>query len=537
MSRWRCTSIALVALGLSGLLLIASLPATAAAALIVEPDSLSADLPPDGVATTSLLISNTGKTPWHGRPSSPCPGRPQAGTRGAAFTYRDIPTDVTDLPAGAGNGDAAPPPFAKRIYSSDRQLGVGPRILLHATYHPENDAYSLALQRLGLGHTVVTNWSSLAEALTEDGPWDLVVVNNYSLTASAAALAALSGHLDAGGRLIYADWSVAYHPNQDLLTRLGVFYRSSLTRPLDVVALDPRHRCFRLPNAVTGLSWSEDQLPVDGQIVTALAGAQRLAEFPDHPGSGAIVISESRFAIFNAFQAANYGADDNDDGVPDMVELAENEIVLVAAGARWLSIAPEAGTLPAGGTQTVSVTFDAAALCGDERTALIVVESDDAAVPQVEIPVSLRVSANPAIGAAPASFDFGLRPTGYAAHAPLLLSNDGCWPLTVASLATDQAEFSVTPSGPFTLAPEATQTVEVTYAPTESGIDLGTLTILSDDPLLPSLAVPCRDRPGRRRRSASRPTRSRCRSTPARSEPPRSRSAIPGSSTWSGRRT
>ncbi|MBK7701906.1 MAG: choice-of-anchor D domain-containing protein [bacterium] len=490
MSRWRCISIPLVALGLSSLLLIASLPATAAAAIIVEPDSLSADLPPDGVATASLLISNTGKTPLAWTAFLSMPGASLAGTRGAGFTYRDIPMERTDRPAGADNGDAAPPPFAKRIYSNDRQRSVGPRILLHATYHPENDAYSLALQRLGLSHTVVTNWASLAEALTEDGPWDLVVVNNYSLTASAAALAALSGHLDAGGRLIYADWSVAYHPNQDLLTRLGVFYRSSLTRPLDVVALDPRHRCFRLPNAVTGLSWSEDQLPVDGQIVTALAGAQRLAEFPDHPGSGAIVLSESRFAIFNAFQAANYRADDNDNGVPDMVELAENEIVLVAAGARWLSIAPEAGTLPAGGTQTVSVNFDAATLCGDERTALIVVESDDVAVPQVEIPVALHVSASPGIVAAPASFDFGLRPTGYAASASLLLSNDGCWPLTVASLATDQAEFTVTPAGPFTLAPGATQTVEVTYAPTESGVDLGTLTILSDDPLLPSLAVP-----------------------------------------------
>ncbi len=280
MSRWRCTSVHQVARGLSGLLLLASLSGSAAAALVVGPDSLSAELPPDGLATASLLISNTGKTPLEWTAFLSMPGTSPAGTRGDGLTYRDFPAAPTDLPAGADNGDEAPPPFAKRIYSRERQPGTGPRILLHATFHPENDAYSLALQRLGLGHTVVTNWASLAEALTEDGPWDLVVVNNYSLTASAAALAALSGHLDAGGRLIYADWSVAYHPNQDLLTRLGVFYRSSLTRPLDVVALDPRHRCFRLPNAVTGLSWSEDQLPP-----TALAHLDRNAD-RDRVGAG-----------------------------------------------------------------------------------------------------------------------------------------------------------------------------------------------------------------------------------------------------------
>ncbi len=495
MSRWRCTSlsafaVSLIPLALGGLILAASYPETAAAALVVEPDSLSAELPPDGATTSSLLISNTGKTPLAWTAYISMPGTFPAQTRGAGLTYRDDPADRSDLPARTDNGDAAPPPFSRRIYSNDRLPSGGPRVLLLATFDPVNDAHSLALQRLGWGHTVVTDWATLTAALTDDGPWDLVVVNNYSLTAPAATLAALVGHLDTGGRLIYADWSVADYANHSLLARLGVSYRSFFTQPQDFSALDPRHRCFRQPNVVTDLHWDLDQLPVDGQVVAALAGALRLAEFPDHPDSGAIVINASRHAIFNAFQVANYGADDNGNGVRDMVELAENEIVLVAAGARWLSIAPQTGTLPAGGTQTVSVAFDAAALCGDERSALIVVECDDPFVPPVEVPVSFGVPAVPVIGIDPERLDFGLRPVGHAAFASLDLSNDGCAPLTIASLTTDQTVFTVSPAGPFTLAPGTTQTVLAAYTPTGSGTDLGVLTILSDDPHLPSLAVP-----------------------------------------------
>ncbi|MBK6898370.1 MAG: hypothetical protein IPH09_03600 [bacterium] len=217
-------------------------------------------------------------------------------------------------------------------------------------------------------------------------------MSNYSQVTSYTALNALTAHLDAGGSLIYADWSVYLVANHGLLGRLGVSYQSTFNTPLDVQATDENHVCFLWPNAIRDLHWDANPLTRDGQFVATLPGARRLAAFRDHPDSGAIVLDASGRALFNAFQTADYTADDDGDGLRDAVELAQNEIALVGLGAAWLTVAPQTGTVPSGGTQEVTATFDATGLDAGEHRATIIFRSDDPSAPLVLVQATLTVT-------------------------------------------------------------------------------------------------------------------------------------------------
>ncbi len=438
--------------------------------ITVTPASLSSTLYPGGVETQTLTIGNTGQSDLAWSAAVNLVDEIVGRMRGTTFTIRDYPRRSPEPPAGKLNGGGSPSlPFGKRVYISDRQLRVEPRILLLASFEPNNDAYGLALQHLGLGYTMVTDWWELEDALSTDGPWDLVIVNSYSNAAPTSTLGALENHLDNDGALIFADWSVYQYTGHSLLTRLGVSFQASFWTPLDMAAVDPSHRCFQWPNEVSEFHWSSNQYEIDGQIVGVLAGARQLAAFAGDPNSGAIVLDATEHAIFNGFQASNFTADDDGDGLRDIVELAENEIVLVGLGAPWLTVEPSEGVVAAGATQDVTVTFDATGLCGGEFAAQVAVTSNDPITPEVSVPASLDVIGESDITVTPASLAYGPQYIGAVVPDTLTVTNDGCELLTVSGVTSDNLEFTVLPAGPFTLAPDASQVVVVTYAPATVG--------------------------------------------------------------------
>ncbi len=487
----RVNALASMLLTLGVLVPSAPAPASATPAIGVKPEALTVALPPGGTAERSLLITNagTGDLNWTAFTSDAEAFYPR--TRGSVFTYRDLPPDPADRPAAGDNGGAADDPgFGTRICTADRATGDEPRILVYASLDPSHDAFVLALQRIGLGCTMVTGWTSLGAALTNDGPWDLVIVNSYSMYPTTASLDALTLHVDTGGSLIYADWSLFSYPAHDLLARLGVSYQSSFTQPYDFAAATPLHRCFRRPNEIAALHWNLNQHNYDGQFVSVLDGASGLATFQGHPEAAALVLGASGRTVFNAFQASNFQADDDGDGLRDVVELAENEISLVGCGRRWLTIAPNGGTLTAGATQAVTVTFTAAPDCGVPGSTLIVVESDDPLVPSAAVTATITPLSLPHLVVAPEGLDFGTLLLGAAVNDTLYLTNTGCTTLSVDAVSSDHAAFVVAPTPPFTLARDASRAVPVTYAPVQIGTAAGTLTILSDDPVTPASTIP-----------------------------------------------
>ena len=172
--------------------------------------------------------------------------------------------------------------------------------------------------------------------------------------------------------------------------------------------------------------------------------------------------------------ATAYGIGDN---------LAELQAVMdrtVAAGA-WLSAEPSSLVVPAHSSQTVTVTFDAARLSGGDYDASVALRSNAPLRPEVLVPAHLHVTGAPDISASATSLDFGGVYVGSSKPESLLVSNVGTDLLTVTSVTTTPADFTV-PAGGFTLAPGASRALVVAFAPASAGMILGALEIHSDDP-------------------------------------------------------
>lgn len=91
----------------------------------------------------------------------------------------------------------------------------------------------------------------------------------------------------------------------------------------------------------------------------------------------------------------------------------------------------------------------------------------------------------PDINLSTLSLDFGAVTAGGTATLSVAIQNLGTADLNVTQItfcAGTSAEFSWLPTAPFTVAPSTSQTLEVTYAPVDEGIDSGCLAISSNDP-------------------------------------------------------
>ena len=92
----------------------------------------------------------------------------------------------------------------------------------------------------------------------------------------------------------------------------------------------------------------------------------------------------------------------------------------------------------------------------------------------------------------PSSVGFGTVCAGSVGHATLTICNTGVGPLSITGVTSSNPMFSITPpSGgfPVTLAPGACFPIDVTFNPTAIGPQTAALTIASDDPMNPSVAV------------------------------------------------
>lgn len=91
----------------------------------------------------------------------------------------------------------------------------------------------------------------------------------------------------------------------------------------------------------------------------------------------------------------------------------------------------------------------------------------------------------PDINLTPLVLTFGAVPAGGSATLNTAIQNLGTVVLNVSAInlcAGTSTEFNWAPLAPFTVAPGANQTLAVTYAPVDEGIDTGCLAISSNDP-------------------------------------------------------
>jgi len=252
------------------------------------------------------------------------------------------------------------------------------------------------------------------------------------------------------------------------------------------------HAIFTSPNAVPDLLAGPDDAWFDnGDRFEPAGGAVALAGYTATPtaNQAAIVLGNGEHTILNGMIFEDFLPIDSDgDGKADIVELVENEIVFLGQGVGWLSADPTLGTVPAGFAMDVDIIFDASGLPGGPYEANVLVASNDPLTPQVTLPVHLQVTGAPHIAISDSALAYGAVFVGATPTDTLVVSNEGTDVLLVSDIVSDNGDYTVDVSN-FSVNPGTSQDVEVTFAPSVTGPILGTLTIDSNDPDEPMVAV------------------------------------------------
>jgi hypothetical protein len=196
-----------------------------------------------------------------------------------------------------------------------------------------------------------------------------------------------------------------------------------------------------------------------------------------------------------AVNAATVGIQNGDgtDGLTvayNAAYLHSNMAIRFGALPPWLSISPTSGSLAAGASIPVGVTFDGTGLCGSHFDATIHVLSNDPVTPDVSVPAGINLTGTPDIAILPTSLAFGSVYVTATSTLNIAVTNGGCADLTVTSAVFDNADYTTTATLPLTLIAGATSNIPVVFAPSAPGARNGTLTLSSDDPDSPSLVVP-----------------------------------------------
>lgn len=141
-------------------------------------------------------------------------------------------------------------------------------------------------------------------------------------------------------------------------------------------------------------------------------------------------------------------------------------------------------TIGAGGDEEITIQFSPVVSGTQSGTVDIISNDPDMAF------VSITVDGNgveeiptaPEITVTPANVAFGNVVPNTSADLSVTIANDGTADLTISSLTSTNALFTISgASTPFVLAEGASQEITVTFAPTEEGSQTGTLNIVSDD--------------------------------------------------------
>ncbi len=270
--------------------------------------------------------------------------------------------------------------------------------------------FQRALDNLGLEHTFVTSFYQMGLAMGSGSTWDLIIVNNYADFPDVAMIETLTAYLSGGGNLILGDWIFGDYSQRAIARRMGVEFESYLYEPSDFSAGADDHGLFTFPNGIASWDWTDDQGERDGQIVRPIDGATALAWYEEYPGAAAIIQNEAHNTLFNAFQPVNFNRDSDGDGKLDMVELCENEILYMIHALDWLLVVPGHGTIPAGGSVELDVSYHGGRISGGWLDADLRVLSNDPARPEARIPVTLGLEGVSSVNDADLPRAFALAP-------------------------------------------------------------------------------------------------------------------------------
>ena len=428
----------------------------------VTPPNLTESLFTGGNSTQTLTISNSGQSDlvWQGR------ALPVGAAAAKPYTLTAPRLGVIDPETGkvfpaeglrAASVSALLIPLTDVHILWDRKHGESPM-----------SGWSVILTDLtNRGATVIENTGTITAALLES--YDVLWLTDVMSSFSIAEIQAVQSWIRAGGSLfIECDQSTI--PLNSLLLGLGtgISFNSSAAAAGTTTKIHP-HETTQAVGSIY-LAGPQDHLEVS-------APASRLVDdAADVPVCAVCKVDEGV-----VFAASDELFADGPVGNADNQLFGNRVIDWITRDVAWLGMAPREGTVPPGGSQEVTVTFDATGLQGGDYDADLVISSNDPVTPEVSVAAHLQVTSGPAIVLSESSVDFGPVFVGGSMPHTIRISNEGVDPLVVSEISSSHAAFTVNLAS-FSLDPGGSQDIIATFAPTSTGLSLATLTIASNDP-------------------------------------------------------
>ena len=160
----------------------------------------------------------------------------------------------------------------------------------------------------------------------------------------------------------------------------------------------------------------------------------------------------------------------------------------VSVSPGWVRLDPASARIAAGESRSVNVVFDAAHVPGGTYNSTVLIASNDPGRAGISLVVALQVSDAPNITVETTTLECGDGVIGVCAQHDLMVTNTGTDVLTVGSIDAGELQF-VVPAVPFLVNPGESHAVPVFFCPQVTGKVAGALSIHSNDPDRPEVAV------------------------------------------------
>jgi subtilisin family serine protease len=445
-----------------------------------SPTSFSENLFSGGSATQTLTLEN------HGAGDLVFDLSVAAGDSTGAVIQRVVSNSQTRIP-----NTQAIPPRAESAYDA----GAVPTFTTGVVATPETAATSGGLRVLLLQSGAdVAEIRSQLEGFSDIGAVDVfdagsgsptlddllpyhavIVILNLPVASPAATGDVLADYADAGGGVVLtlASFIAGWQVEGRFLS--GGYYPFNLgTGPIGASSLGAFDHTHPIMEGVTTAA---------GDLLGAVSTAPGAALIAQWANSQPFVATQG-----NNIVGVNIFVGSAGHWAGDVPLVLRNAALWSGHAVAWLSGNPKSGVIPGGGSIGVVVSFDATGLNGGRYDAVMEVNSNDPDEATVGVPAHLSVTGAPDITLSGSVLEFGSVFLGGAQTRNLMVTNVGTDLLNVSSITANSPDFTASLSS-LSLAPGASQVVEVMFRPSAVGARTGTLTVASNDPDEGSLSV------------------------------------------------
>ena len=219
---------------------------------------------------------------------------------------------------------------------------------------------------------------------------------------------------------------------------------------------------------------------ISNVVSATTLGAPTLSASPDSLYADLLTGQQSQ----QTYTLTNTGDGTLDFSFPDFstVNSSQDDSPMPSSVADWITdVTPSSGTIVAGESQAVTVTFDAAGLAGGRYSESVALSTNDPANSSASMRAVLDVTGSQDIAVAADTLTFGQQFTGAVDSLNLVIENEGTEVLTVSGLTSSSSKFTTSISSA-TIQPGDSTSVLVFYSSSTVAADLATLTVASDDP-------------------------------------------------------